>query len=783
MFQALYNSPEGRPADFRQTELYRACVSAGIIPSVEAPLETSDSKEPVPVKEAATPDPGQGKMALELDLKIDGMWCPACALLLEDAISKSKGVLSADVHFLSDYAKIRYLPHSVSPEAISDKIRSLGYHPAQVSEESEATTEKKRILLRLGISAILTMNIMLISYCLYAGFFDELDKNAVSYFSYIAFGMATPVIFFGGSSIIKRAWAGIRHLKTSMDTLIAMGALSAYFYSLFQMLEGSLHLYFDTAAMLVTIVLLGRYIELNAREKVTKGLHDLWLLTRQKVRRIIENRERWLSPEAIEPGDRFLVKKGERIPVDGRILAGKAIVDESFITGESRPSAYTKGADVLAGGMLTDGELEISASINGSENSVMQMVKIMQDAILKKNTVELIADRITGWFVPVIIFTAVLTSFILFLSGLPPDESLIRGVTVLVITCPCALGIATPVAKVAAIVAARSQGIMIVNPSSIEVASKLSQIFMDKTGTVTEGNFLLREIITSPDFNRDRALAVASSLEEKSSHFLAREIIRNAELSGLTHEKCTDHQEMEGLGIRALLGEKTVLIGNLRLMASEGIEIPERFMEKIERAEEGGLTVVFLAVAGEIKALLTFGDVVREGSYKVVRKLGESGIRTCLVSGDSTVTTGAFAKKLGMEFYHGDCYPVDKVNLIKKVQAEGVTVGMIGDGMNDLAALAQADTGFALGAKSGFIQKASDVTIISDEPEKLLVFLNLSAFAMRIIKQNLFFSFFYNILGVPLAILGFLNPIAAVTAMFASSLTVISNTMRILRLT
>ena len=354
---------------------------------------------------------------------------------------------------------------------------------------------------------------------------------------------------------------------------------------------------------------------------------------------------------------------------------------------------------------------------------------------------------------------------------------MIRGVTVLVITCPCALGIATPVAKVAAIVAARSKGIMIANPSSLEKAAGLDLIFMDKTGTVTEGNFSLREIVTTPDFNRNQALALASSLEEKSSHFLAREIIRNAELSVDVSEKCTDHQEMEGLGIKASLGEKTALIGNRRLMISEGLDIPAHFIDKLNMSEADGLTVIFLAMTNNVKALFVFGDVVKEGAQKTVEELNNLGIKPCLVSGDSAATTRAVAKKLNVEFYQGDCYPVDKVNLIKKAQDEGKKVGMLGDGMNDLAALAQADTGFALGAKSGFIQKASDVTFLTDDPGRLLAFISLSAFTMKIIRQNLF----YNILGIPLAILGFLNPIAAVTAMFASSLTVISNTLRILR--
>jgi heavy metal translocating P-type ATPase len=780
VFQALYNNPDEKPADFRDTELYRACVAAGIIPSDNNEEDSTPGKTD-PFQGTEKPDQVQSDMALDLDLRIEGMWCPACSLLLKEVIGRCKGVLDTDVHFLSDYARVKYLPHIISQEEVYEKIKGLGYRPAPVSSDSGATLEKKATLLRLVISAILTMNIMLVSYCLYAGFFDELGNDAVLYFSYIVFGMATPVIFYGGSSIIKRAWAGIKHLKTSMDTLIAIGSLSAYFYSLFQMFKGSLHLYFDTASMLVTIVLLGRYIELNSKERVTKGLHDLLVLTRQKVRRIIDAKERWLSPEAVTPGDRFLVKKGERIPLDGHVISGSAIVDESFITGESRPVTYSKGTEVLAGGMAMDGEIELVATKTATENSMMQIVKIMQEAMLKKNSVELLADRITNWFVPAIVLTALLTSFILLLTGISPDNAIIRGVTILVITCPCALGIATPVAKVAAIVAARTKGIMIANPSALEKASHLDHIFLDKTGTITEGNFLLRNITTTPDFNREKAFSLAASLEEKSSHLLAKEIIRNAEIAGVEPERCTGQKEMEGLGIKASLRESTILIGNSRLMIAEGVNIPAEFMDLHHRAEEDGLTVIFLAVDNNAKAVFTFGDAIKEGSFTAVEKLKEFGVKISLISGDSTVTTRAVAEKLEIASYRGDCYPSDKVNLIKRLQDEGKNVGMMGDGINDLVALAQADTGFAIGTRSGFVHKASDVIFISDDPTRILAFIELSVFTMRIIRQNLFFSLFYNLLGIPLAVLGLLNPIVAVTAMFASSLTVISNTLRILR--
>ncbi len=374
------------------------------------------------------------KLALGLTLRIEGMWCPACAWVIHEVLKKDRGVVEARVFFPSDSAQIQYLPHVIRPEEIIAKISGLGYRPILLQEMEGISREKKDLLKRLGVSAILTAHLMMLSFALYFGFFQELSRGAIAYLSYPLWLMATPVLFYGGLPILKRGCAALRHGAPSMDTLIAIGSLAAYFYSLLRMFRGSLHLYFDTASMLITIVLLGRYIESQARDRVSRGITDLYHLAHQKVRLLSHNggksiptlslprrrggdlaagdggegaKERWVSSEAINPGDIFKVMAGERVPLDGMVIAGRGVLDESMLTGEARPVKKSPGKEVLAGSLLSDGELTVQTTRVGGESSLGQMISLMQAALSGKNPGEFLADRITRWFVPGICIAAV----------------------------------------------------------------------------------------------------------------------------------------------------------------------------------------------------------------------------------------------------------------------------------------------------------------------------------------------------------------------------------------
>jgi heavy metal translocating P-type ATPase len=781
VFQILFNQPGGPPGDFTKTELYQACVASGLIPRTEEEAVARETEAPTGSQApSSSPHIDEDDLALPLTIKLDGMWCPACGWLIEAVLRKTKGVVDASVFFLSDLATIKYLPHRTPPRNILSAVTRLGYRAALLEDQDEASPEKRGLLMRLGLSSILTANIMMISLALYAGFFHELGEDVIRYFSYPLWILATPVVFYGGFPIIRRALFGLRSWSFSMDTLIAVGALSAYFYSLAMMNKGSLHLYFDTAAMLVTLVLLGKYVEKEAREKASRGMRELCNISAGKVRLFGEKRETWIATANVSPGDEFLVLNGERIPLDGLILSGQANLDESFLSGESRPLKKSPGDSVLAGSLVLDGQLLLRATRTASESSISQMIALMHHTLNNKAPVELLADRITRWLTPAILFLAAGTVLYLRLQGVALDQALLRGLTVLVITCPCALGIATPLAKVAAIGIFRTNGMIIQNPGAFEKVKGLDTLIFDKTGTITEGKFLLKEVF-SDRVGREEALRRVAAIEALSDHFLAKEIVRAARDLRLELEEAGGFESFEGLGIRGRLECGEVCAGNRRFMEGRGLVLAPSIDQHAGLVESKGMTSVFFGWDQEVQGFFTFGDSPKADAKRVVSELQEKGFELWLVSGDSLKTTRAIAQELGFQNYSGQALPKDKMDLVRKLQEKGQRVGMVGDGINDVPGLAQADVGIAFGSGANLIQDASDIAIFKKDLSKIPEILQLSALTTKVIKENLFFAFLYNHLGIPLAVGGVLNPLIAVLAMFASSLTVIGNTLRIAR--
>lgn len=778
VYQILSLSNEREGTNFRDTELFRACVVSGLIPGSEEDLlriqEQSHGEE-----EDGLPKYSNEKDLLKrLELRVEGMWCTACSWLIEHVLIQMEGIVEAKVNFASDLLEIQYLPHRVDPADISKKLSKLGYKVRPLQDDVEDSSGRKELLVRLGVSAILTMNVMMISFCLYFGLLEDIGEEGIVYFSYPLLIMATPVVFYGGYPILVRAWTGLRYRNTSMDTLIAVGSLSAYLYSIVQMGAGSIHLYFDTAAMLITIVLLGRYIEMHARSDVSRSIYELHKVAGGKARLIQSGRERWVSSGAVQKGDEFEVRQGERVPLDGVVIAGEATVDESILTGESKPWNRSKGEEVLAGTLLLEGALTLCATRLGKESSLGQMITLMQAALAKKDRIELLADRIMRWIVPSILILAASSALYLLYYGVSTNEALLRAVTILVITCPCALGIATPLAKVACIGVGRTNGILIRDSAALEKIKGIDVMVFDKTGTLTEGSYSLRSIVTT-GYPEKAALAMVASLEMHSEHFLAREIVRRAGEESLHIEEALQVETLEGQGVKGTVGNCEVLVGSRRMMVERGLSVPMELDREAAPHEEQGATIVFFAWEERVQGILIFGDIVKAGSQRLISELERMGVSTWLVSGDSERTTRAIAHALGVRNARGRKLPQDKVQIIAKLREQGHRVGMIGDGINDAAALAQADVGIALGTGVNILQEASDITIVGTDPEKLLSVLRLSQITGKVIRQNVFFAFLYNVLGVPLAVMGMLNPFVAALAMFASSLTVITNTFRI----
>jgi len=490
--------------------------------------------------------------------------------------------------------------------------------------------------------------------------------------------------------------------------------------------------------------------------------------------------ERWIPAKEIKVGDEFAVLAGERIPLDAQIVSGKGNLDESFLTGESRPIRGGPGDEVLGGSLVLDGDLILKTTREAKEGSLGQMIALMQEALREKIPAEVFADRITRWFVPAIFLAALGTGFYLWIGRSPVEEALLRALTVLVISCPCALGIATPITKVAAMGIGRRRGILVRDPAALERLNDIDTLTFDKTGTLTRGAFDLMEIY-SEEGDEKKIITALGAVEMSSSHFLAKAILRKGREAGIKMETASDFQEFEGLGVKGFVGGKTVAIGSQRFMEQMGLIISSPLMEKAAPFEESGKTVVFFGWDGQTRGFSVFGDRLRPGIREMIQVLHSQGIDTWLISGDSENTTGVIAREAGIGNFRGQCPPQGKVRLLRDLQAQGRRVGMVGDGINDAAALAQADVGIALGSGANLAREASALAFLTPDPTRILDARNLSLLTFKTIRQNLFFAFFYNALAIPLAASGLLNPLIAVFAMFASSLTVVGNASRLSR--
>ncbi len=766
VYQILSGSSGTLPANFRETELFRACVEAKVI-------AVAGSPGPVPLSEPDMP-------VLNLSFRAEGMWCPACAWLIGEALRKMQGVFTPQVSFLSDTVALKYTPLLVTPKEIFAMVGKLGYQ-VRLPGERSSRSAKEDLLLRLGVSSILAMNAMMLSWAVYFGFVQELGPVIVDYFAYPILALTIPVLFYGGMPIFRRAWAGVRLGKISTDTLIAVSTLAAFAYSIIRMSRGSTHLYFDTAAMLVAIVLFGRYIEMHGKERVLAearaGIEEISL---RKARLAGDGPERWIAAEALAPGDRFVVRGGERVPVDGQVVSGQGLLDLSVVTGEPEPVLRCRGEETAAGSLLVEGEMVISSTATARESSLQKISDLMEKAIGLKSSGEQAADAASRLFVPVIMGVTGATTAALWLSGFPLEDIILRSLTMLLISCPCALGVAVPIVRAAIIGLGRRRGILVKNPESLEKVPKLDTIVIDKTGTITEGKFKLLRVVCD-DAGEPEALMRVGAIEAESSHFLAREVLKRLRELGLSVEKASASEEIEGLGVTGIVNGDVAFAGNRRLLSRIGADFPSPLEAKARKDEDEGLTVVFFGWQKRVHGYIAFGDPLRQEARKLVEEVRRRGLRLILLSGDGTRTTAAAARALGITDFCGQKVPREKTEFIKSLRDEGRKVAMVGDGINDAGALAAADVSFAVGAGHDITNEAADLIIMGGKPAKIIDALDLSALSVRATRQNLCFAFLYNVIALPVAAAGLLNPLIAVLAMFMSSLTVIGNALRLSR--
>ena len=784
----LEATDSGDPAKFRETDLFRQCQASGIIPKSEADLtdgtlakHLSDAVSPIAdISGTAAGAANEKSDVLPLNLKVGNMWCPACAWLIDQSLQKSEGIIESRCNFSTDRLQIEYNPIRTSPDQIIRSIRKLGYNAA-VPEESQDAVARRNEFIRFIISAILTMNVMMMSYALYSGFFTKLTAETVYKLTWPAFVMATIVLFYGGFDFFKKAWSGLSNAAFSMETLIIMGSLSAYTYSIVNLLAGSIHVYFDTACMLITLVLLGKTLERRAKSRVLENLEFFFSLKPTKVRICSETypQGRYVAAEQLAKGDTFQVDETEIVPADGRIRSGAGSVDVSSLTGEPLPVTKKPGDLMRSGARILKGSFQINAEKVGEASTLGQMIDIIEKALLSKTPLEGKTDIILQWFVPAIIALAAGTAFICRMAGLTMEVSMLRAVTVMVISCPCALGIAIPLARVAGISIAGKKGILVRNFRAFEQADKVDGFVFDKTGTVTEGRWNLLEIIALDDLSTDDALALAAGLEKNSDHFIAQEIIGQAKNRRITPVQIEKIRSNEN-GLTGETQGRQIKIGSADLLAEELRPIDSTNAAALSGAQTQH-SCVYLGVDGTLVAVFIFGDALRTGTLSTIENLCNRGYRLALVSGDGQRTTRAIGQQIGIAASYGSQMPQDKAAFVREWQTQGMRVAMVGDGINDAPALVQSDLSIAMHAGAQLSKEMADITLMRAEPAQIVDFLEFARRVNKKIYQNLGFTFLYNAISIPIAMLGLLSPLIAVSAMLLSSLSVTFNTLLLVK--
>ncbi len=788
VYQILAESDQlGMGQDPTETTLYQQCLQMGLIarPNTDSSFPSHPTPPELGAGGPSLPMKGEGLDATrEAAFQVGGMWCASCAWLIEHALGQMKGVERSRVYFASDLVKIVYKPAKVAPEAFAAAIKKLGYSAEPYTGESGDNADspqrraRRALFVRAVVAFIFAVNAGMFQLPFYADLFvrQGISADAVQWLPRAELVLSLPVLW-AGWPLFTKAWGAARRGAAIMETLITVGAAVSFVYSAWVVAHGGVHVYFDTADMLVALVLAGKHIEAGARHEATGAIALLYgLLPSKALVRSPEGREALVSLGKLGVGDIVVVKPGERIPCDGRVLDGAALVDESLLSGEARPVAKRAGDDVVGGTVATDAPLWVEVTRIGSDTTLAQMISLVEAALAAKSPVEQWADRISRRFVPAMIALSVGTALILALIGHSASDCLVRAVTVLVIACPCALGLATPLAVTTGVGAAAARGILIGDTDVLQVLPRVTHLLLDKTGTLTEGRFAVREFMGTDD-----DLTALAALEEASEHPLARALVAHARSCGLPTVPASDFARHEGQGITGTVNGQEWFVGSRALCAARNAAIPDALELSAQAAEASAQTALFYGVGAEVWGLAALGDALRPGALEAVRALRIAGLTLEVVSGDSRATVEAVAKSVGIVDAYAQMRPADKVARVRAAQS-GQVVAMAGDGINDAPALAQADAGIAFGSGTEIARRAAAVTLIGDDLGRLADLFILARRTAGVIRQNLFWACLYNAVCIPLAVAGVIkNPIFAAAAMLISSLSVVLNTRRLSR--
>jgi Cu+-exporting ATPase len=728
-------------------------------------------------------DTGYDVVLDKVELRLKGMTCAACAARLEKALNRLDGVVKASVNFAMGNATVEYNASQVTVGDMIKAVQRAGYDAEEKTREDGDTEKKEREREIRHLRGLFVISAVL-SFPLLAAMVFHLIGSPIEILHnpWVQMLLATPVQFVVGYRFYKGAYHALKGGGANMDVLVSIGTTAAYLYSVYNgfFAGDSMNLYFEASAIVITLIMLGKYLEAVAKGKTSEAIKKLMGIRAKTARVVRDDREEDIPVEDVVIGDIVVVRPGEKVPVDGEIIEGRSAVDESMLTGESIPVEKNPGDTVIGATINKTGSFKFRATNVGRDTVLSQIVRMVEEAQESKAPVQKLADRISGVFVPVVMVIALISLFLWWLVGKDLNAGIINAVAVLVIACPCALGLATPTSVMVGTGKGAENGILIKGGEYLQRAHEIDALILDKTGTITKGKPELTDVVSTGGISEEEVLRFAAITERGSEHPLGEAIVKGARERGIVMTDSSEFEAVPGHGVVALIDGKRVLLGNRRLMQKEGVSLGDA-EQVLSRLETEGKTAMLMAVEGSLAGVLAVADTVKENSKKAVEELKGMGIDIYMITGDNKTTAEAIARQVGIKNVLAEVLPEHKAEEVMKLRKAGRVTGMVGDGINDAPALAAADVGFAIGTGTDVAMEAADITLMGGDLMGIVLAIRLSRATMRNIKQNLFWAFAYNSVGIPFAAMGFLSPVIAGAAMAFSSVSVVSNALRLKR--